>query len=192
MSFFLIFTYSPQSSFYMASVMQARFLYNLKAKLSDIPFIWKYYKLKHHYVKWRQKSLNVTRMQLCIGMRRIPFVLSRFSWTRLVSHKLSTKIEIPWLQSASELYRPSDRRLSAKLVPTFADRGCHVVSATDPYGSILGFLDRSRNFFIFEIVPQLYSRGWMDPVPEPLFFRNSGSAGNRNRISGSVSRNSDH
>jgi hypothetical protein len=26
-------------------------------------------------------------------------------------------------------------------VPTFADRGCHVVSMTDPYGSILGFLD---------------------------------------------------
>jgi hypothetical protein len=25
----------------------------------------------------------------------------------------------PWPQSASELYRPSDRRLSAKLVPTF-------------------------------------------------------------------------
>jgi hypothetical protein len=29
----------------------------------------------------------------------------------------------PWLESASELYRPSDSRLSAKLVPTFADRG---------------------------------------------------------------------
>jgi hypothetical protein len=28
---------------------------------------------------------------------------------------------------------PSDRRLSAKLVPTFADIGCRVVSATDPY-----------------------------------------------------------
>jgi hypothetical protein len=27
-----------------------------------------------------------------------------------------------WLLSASELYRSSDRRLSAKLVPTFADR----------------------------------------------------------------------
>jgi hypothetical protein len=25
----------------------------------------------------------------------------------------------------------TDRRLSAKLVPTFADRGCRVVSATD-------------------------------------------------------------
>jgi hypothetical protein len=30
--------------------------------------------------------------------------------------------------------RTSDRLLSAKLVPTFADRGCRVVSATDPHG----------------------------------------------------------
>jgi hypothetical protein len=36
--------------------------------------------------------------------------------------------------SVSELYRASGRRLLAKLVPTFADRGCHVVSATDPRG----------------------------------------------------------
>jgi hypothetical protein len=28
----------------------------------------------------------------------------------------------------------------------FADRGCHVVSVTDPYGRILGFLGRSRYF----------------------------------------------
>jgi hypothetical protein len=32
-------------------------------------------------------------------------------------------IIIVQLWSASELYQPSDRRLSAKLVPTFADRG---------------------------------------------------------------------
>jgi hypothetical protein len=32
------------------------------------------------------------------------------------------------------LYRLSDRRLSAKLVPTLADRGCRVVSATNPHG----------------------------------------------------------
>jgi hypothetical protein len=32
--------------------------------------------------------------------------------------------------------------MSAKLVPTFADRGCHVVIVTDPYGRNLGFLDR--------------------------------------------------
>jgi hypothetical protein len=47
-------------------------------------------------------------------------------------------------ESASEIHRPSDRRLSAKLLPNFADAGCHVVSVTDPYDRILGFLDRSR------------------------------------------------
>jgi hypothetical protein len=58
------------------------------------------------------------------------------------------KKKTPWCESASEIYRPSDRRLSAKSLPTFADRGCHVVSVTDPYGRILCFLDRSRNFSI--------------------------------------------
>jgi CBS-domain-containing membrane protein len=42
---------------------------------------------------------------------------------------------------------PTDR-LSAKWLPTFADKGCHVVSVTDPYGRILGFLERSRYFSI--------------------------------------------
>jgi CBS-domain-containing membrane protein len=32
--------------------------------------------------------------------------------------------------------------LSATLVPIFADRESHVVSVTDPYGRILGFIDR--------------------------------------------------
>jgi hypothetical protein len=47
----------------------------------------------------------------------------------------------------NKLYRPSDCRLSAKLVPTFADRGCRVVGARDPHGRILGFLVRSRYYF---------------------------------------------
>jgi hypothetical protein len=69
----------------------------------------------------------------------------------------SLKNLTPWTESANELYRPSDRRLSANLVPTFAEKGCHVVIATDPYGRILGFLDRSR-YFYFLAAPQLYSR----------------------------------
>jgi hypothetical protein len=35
-------------------------------------------------------------------------------------------------------------------VPTFVDRGCHVVSVMDPYGLILGVLDRSRKVFIYK------------------------------------------
>jgi hypothetical protein len=78
-----------------------------------------------------------------------------------LTHRMSViKYEIclsSWPESASELYRPSGRRLSAKLVPTFTDRECHVVSVTDLCGRILDFLDRSRYFF-FQVAPQLYSR----------------------------------
>jgi hypothetical protein len=49
------------------------------------------------------------------------------------------KKQTPWPESASELYEQSDLRLSAKLVSTFADTECHVVSVTDPYGYILNF-----------------------------------------------------
>jgi hypothetical protein len=37
-------------------------------------------------------------------------------------------------QPRGELYRSSYRLLSAKLVPNFAERGCHVVKATDAHG----------------------------------------------------------
>jgi hypothetical protein len=40
-----------------------------------------------------------------------------------------------------ELYRPSESRMSAMLMPTFADRGCRVVSETDPTAVNLDFID---------------------------------------------------
>jgi hypothetical protein len=75
--------------------------------------------------------------------------------------KLKTK-----LRGLSPRANYTDHHLSAKLVPTLAVRGCSVVSVTDPYGYILGFLDRSRYFF-FHVALQLYSRGWVEPVPDP-------------------------
>jgi hypothetical protein len=72
-----------------------------------------------------------------------------------ISYHLIFTIKTPWPESTSEQYRPSDCRLSAKLVPTFAERGCHVVSVTDPHGCILGFLDWSRCCFS-QVAPQLY------------------------------------
>jgi hypothetical protein len=75
-----------------------------------------------------------------------------------IPYLIELKLNTPLPESDKELYRPSDHRLSAKLVPTFAYRGCHVVSVTDPYGRILSFLDRSLYYF-FQIDPQFYSRG---------------------------------
>jgi hypothetical protein len=74
------------------------------------------------------------------------------SFTRVVSapsvsRSFKKRNWTPWLWYARELYRPSDRRLSAKLVPAFADRGYCVVSATGPQGRILAFLDRPRSSY---------------------------------------------
>jgi hypothetical protein len=86
---------------------------------------------------------------------------------------------------------PTERPpLVGEVSANFVDRECHVVSVTDPHGRNLEFLYRSRYFF-FQVAPQLYSRGWVDPVPDPL-LRKSGSARNRTRTSGSVTGNSDH
>jgi hypothetical protein len=49
-----------------------------------------------------------------------------YSFQNLIVYK------IPWPESESELYRPSDGHLSTRLAPTFADRTCHVVSVRDP------------------------------------------------------------
>jgi hypothetical protein len=42
-----------------------------------------------------------------------------------------------------------------------------VVSAADPYGRILGLLDRNHYSFS-QPAPRLYSGGWVDPVPDPF------------------------
>jgi hypothetical protein len=66
-----------------------------------------------------------------------------------------------------------------------------VVSATNPHGRNLDFLDRSRYFFL-TTCSSIVLRRLSGPRPDPLLLRKSGSAGNRARISGSVARNSDN
>jgi hypothetical protein len=79
-------------------------------------------------------------------------LLTGIPW-KLVDYVVITS----WLQSASELYRPSDRRLSANLMPMFADKG---VSHVQRGGSLvlLSRLSRLEPLLIFQVVPQLYSR----------------------------------
>jgi hypothetical protein len=77
---------------------------------------------------WLKSYLKVFLPQTFVSFKSI----SRPLAFHCSVHK--TKLKTPWFQSASELYRPSYRRLSAELVPTSADRGSRVVSAADPYG----------------------------------------------------------
>jgi hypothetical protein len=60
--------------------------------------------------------------------------------------------------SVSELYRPSYRLLSAKLVPMFADRRVSRSQCGGSPTTVSRFLDRNLYFF-FPVAPHLYSRG---------------------------------
>jgi hypothetical protein len=95
----------------------------------------------HHIKIYCRLSCILNLAETVIGVlanQRLPS--HPFTQIFMYTSHLLLMITTPWPESASELYRPSDRHLWAKLVPTFADRGCHVVSVTDPYGRILGFL----------------------------------------------------
>jgi hypothetical protein len=52
------------------------------------------------------------------------------------------------LQSARTIPIERQPLVGEVIANFFADRVCHVVSVTDPYGHILGFLDRSRYTFL--------------------------------------------
>jgi hypothetical protein len=138
-------------------------------------------KSAHHSGIWNTATISIAKFQGSDFFFKNSLTLQQTK---------QTNKQTPWSKSASELYRPSDRRLSAKWLPTFADIGCHVVSVTDPYGRIQRFY-RQEPLLFYQVAPQLYSRGWVDPVPDPLRFF-SGSSGNRTRASGSVAKNSNH
>jgi hypothetical protein len=71
--------------------------------------------------------------------------------------------QIPWPLIRQRNIRTQDRHLSANLVSTTA------------------WLAQPSRYFLFPIAAQLSSRGWVNPVPDPLLLRKFGSAGNRTR-----------
>jgi hypothetical protein len=73
---------------------------------------------------------------LCfLNLRNIVFI-----W--LCSREPGHRLQIPWPWSTSELYRQSYRLLSAKLVPTFANKGCCVADCEIVFFFFFIFLSR--------------------------------------------------
>jgi hypothetical protein len=90
-------------------------------------------------------------------------VTLRPDYTLLHPYSIKLKRDTPWPEFASELYRPSDRRLSVKLVPNYADRGCHAVSATEI--EIFSPADMQRRFeetFYFHLQSKRISQSWRE------------------------------
>jgi hypothetical protein len=107
--------------------------------------------------------LSLQRVKLLLCSLTGPYIMLTNSNCYLPSihcHILTSKN-----RRKNSVVRVRERTIPTKRPPLvgqvsakFADRGSHVVSVTDPYGSILGFLDRSRYFF-FQVASQLYSQG---------------------------------
>jgi hypothetical protein len=81
----------------------------------------------------RQDSMEVTMAQTMIWKTRASVTVSQYLGRVSVPGGINTgawpsrlgrvsEKKTPWSESASELYRPSDRRLSVKWLPTFAVR----------------------------------------------------------------------
>jgi hypothetical protein len=96
----------------------------------------------HVWTLWsRDKSFSLSgsRTPSLSLYSHIPASWVKYSCIKKKLHGLSP------LANYTDRATASCRRSDCQL---FADRRCHVVSVTDPYGLILGFLDRSRYFHI--------------------------------------------
>jgi hypothetical protein len=136
---------------------------------------------------WFSSLQAITRMVLLLGRYSFlpnsyqsvnPSIILRLDakwskyWTGCKVTHIKGKVAARWLFSESSFVMPTVKIL-LQLRHNF-------------YGS---GRSRSRNY---GVAPQLFSWGWVDPVPDPLLLRKSGSAGNPTRTSGSGAKNSDH
>jgi hypothetical protein len=109
-----------------------------------------------------------------------PSAVNNCSLPWALSHAAAFAIKLVSSLRATEIASLQERSLATTSSPHSSVRIELLAPHAQPQERILGFLDRSRYFF-FQVAPQLYSRGWVDLVPDPLLLRNSGSAGNRTR-----------
>jgi hypothetical protein len=162
------------------------------------PLIWRYQKIifmfKDHcyqfHMSWAlEMSRKVDRSPwLCYCSWRQVVSSVRVVWRKHFPIRKQTK-----LRGLSPRANYTDRATTAcrrSYCQLFADRGCQRSSWRIPTAVFSVF--RPEPIIFFQVAPHLYSRGWVDPVPDPLLLRKSGRAGNRTRASGSVARKFPH
>jgi hypothetical protein len=93
---------------------------------------------------------------------------SQFHKKSSASYKFCTIT--PWPLSNSELYRPTDRHTSAKLVPALADRGRRVINDTDTHGQNHGFLDR-KGYLFFQYLLNCTHKAELTPLVVCILLR---------------------
>jgi hypothetical protein len=85
-----------------------------------------------------------------------------FIWLQISCIKMTIKLKklnsMVWVRKRTI---PTERPpLVGEVIANFADRGCHMVSMTDPYSRILRFLDTSRYFSIKQLLSCTHVAEW--------------------------------
>jgi hypothetical protein len=129
-------------------------------------------------------SLGKSKFEICNDKKNKLCKNAHLTSMTLKEHHMYFKKQSP-MASVRERTIPSERsplvgELSANLC---GQRGVAWAARQIPYDRNLGFINRSPYYFS-QVAPQLYSRGWADPVPDSVLLRKSGSAGNRTRTCG--------
>jgi hypothetical protein len=111
----------------------------------------------------------------------IPFKDRKYYTNHILILLFTSTKQIPWL-SVRKRTIPTERRPPVgESSANFPDRGVsRGRRGGTPTVDILSFPDRSL-YFYFKAVPQLSSCDWVDPVPDLLPVRKSGSVDNRTR-----------
>jgi hypothetical protein len=108
----------------------------------------------------------------------------------LLRSNVSVQFHIHWHKSKKKLISVAlvpERTIPAERLLLVGEVSANVcgqwVSCGQRNGSPRPYFQFSRSepCFFFQVAPQLYLWGWVDPDPDPLLLRKSGSARNRTR-----------
>jgi hypothetical protein len=132
-----------------------------------------------------QEALNLlVREERCWALFYMPLYMFIHNLLNVLVQKTKLR-DLSSRANYTDRATVSCRQVSAKFCGLRVLRGEHD-------GSLRPYSRFSSSYFFFQVSPQLFSRGWVDPVPDPLLLRKSGGAGNGTRTSGSVTWSSIH
>jgi hypothetical protein len=104
-------------------------------------------------------------------------------WHSLVSHEIIRRHKK--LKKLNSMFWVRERTIPTERPPLVGEVIANFCGKRVPRGRRDGYLrpysriSRQETLLFYQVAPQLYSRGWVVPVPDPLLF--FGSAGSRTR-----------
>jgi hypothetical protein len=105
---------------------------------------WRYLGVRWIWAWFRIASrTNTTQLNSIALMPRAKLTVSLYDKNIIRSLSIKKKTSVAWVHERTiPTKQPS---LVGEVIGSFCGQRCHVASVTDPYGRILGFLDRGCN-----------------------------------------------